>query len=225
MKKPCEVMSALERSGFAMAERFVNSADLFQLQSRLTAVYNDWRRLPKEFRKEIGSEEKSNEARVSREINGLLTLCPDLSKLNLLESLAEVAESALGGPVALSHDHAICKPAKSGARVLPHQDGAYDGAIQARSLTCWVPLSKCTVSSGTLYYFATSTHGTRFSHVNSAGTEYIDRTLLFRRRPIGVLGEAGLVAMHFDATIHGSFRNVSSADRIAVIFRFSRSDL
>lgn len=103
-------------------------------------------------RKELAAtDEEGNET--LPQVLGPSEYAPELLETQYYENAAAIAEQLLGEDVEQRGDHAIRKPARSGAETPWHQDEAYwDPAKQYEAMSFWLPLGEATVESGCMQF-------------------------------------------------------------------------
>jgi ectoine hydroxylase-related dioxygenase (phytanoyl-CoA dioxygenase family) len=124
---------------------------------RLAAIYDDLfkRRAGRETGDQFdlaGTDEEGKEEALPQ-ILGPSRYAPELTQGLLFANAQALAKQLLGEEAAFGGDHAIFKPAGTGAPTPWHQDEAYwDEALKYNSLSIWIPLQEATVENGCMQF-------------------------------------------------------------------------
>lgn len=131
-----------------------------------------------------------------------------------------IAAALIGAPgMRLFHDQFLFKPARGGKVVTWHQDWAYWQCIEApRTVTCWIALEDVEADGGPMLYM-------RGSHVLPvtatpkaiSGDDELRPAFLAGFEEVPVILKAGGVAFHHGLLFHGSGKNHSQRDRVAIV--------
>lgn len=119
----------------------------------------------------------------------------------------------------LFHDQFLFKPARGGKVVTWHQDWAYWQCIdQPRTVTCWIALEDVKPDGGPMLYMRGS-HKLPVSDVPQviSGDDELRPEFLKGYEEVPVLLKAGGVAFHHGLLFHGSGKNMSDLDRVAIV--------
>jgi ectoine hydroxylase-related dioxygenase (phytanoyl-CoA dioxygenase family) len=99
-----------------------------------------------------GTDEEGEEANLPQ-ILSPSKYAPELLAGRFRERVLEAAHSLLGPDASLGGDHAILKPAMTGAETPWHQDEAYwDPACDYTSFSAWIPLQDVNVENGCMWF-------------------------------------------------------------------------
>ncbi|HEY0866132.1 MAG TPA: phytanoyl-CoA dioxygenase family protein, partial [Fimbriimonas sp.] len=124
---------------------------------RLREIYDDLfiRRVGRERGDQFdlaGTDEEGKEASLPQ-ILGPSKYAPELIEGLLFANARAAARQLLGEEAEFGGDHAIFKPAHSGAPTPWHQDEAYwNPAVDYNSLSIWVPLQEATLENGCMQF-------------------------------------------------------------------------
>ena len=148
----------------------------------------------------------------------------------LADTLAEanglaIARQLLGPDAAFTGDHAIFKPARSGAATPWHQDEAYwDPAMDYNSISIWVPLQEATRENGCMQFIPGSGGWEVMPHRSLGGDTRIHglETVapVDESRAAACPLAAGGATIHNSRTLHYTGANRSDVPRRAYILGF-----
>ncbi len=173
-----------------------------------------------------GSDEEGKEASLPQ-ILGPSKYAPELNDTLLRANAAEVARRLGGAECVFRGDHAINKPARSGAATPWHQDEAYwpDDLVYEQAMSIWVPFQDVDERNGCMQFIKGSHHLEVLPHhsINNdprvhgleldAGAADVSNPAI---RPI----PAGGCTIHPSRTLHYTAPNHSDAPRRAYIMIF-----
>ena len=145
-----EQIESYHENGFLSLDRITTDEEI----EALLDVYD---RL---FTTETSQEERKELAELDEEGNETLPqvlapreLAPELLETEYYENATAIAKQLLGEEAEFSGDHAIRKPARSGAETPWHQDEAYwDPGLEYESLSFWMPFQEATVENGCMQF-------------------------------------------------------------------------
>ena len=132
-----------------------------------------------------------------------------------------VAEELYGGPLQLTFNHAIYKPAGKSGDVPWHQDSGYDPSGRD-TLTVWIPLQDTDTTNGCLRYVPGSHHTGAKAHVDLEGRHgkvLVDP--VDEEQVIYVPVPAGGVLIHRRHSVHGSGPNDADLPRRTLILNLT----
>ncbi|MGO9994689.1 MAG: phytanoyl-CoA dioxygenase family protein [Steroidobacteraceae bacterium] len=152
---------------------------------------------------------------------------PALRKTKLATSANMIARQLLGPDVQNILEHAIMKPAQTGAATPWHQDDAFNrpGSGFVEQISIWMALQDVTLDSGCLKYIRGSNHGPLFPH-RSPGDDPRIHGLETAEIPdlkncVSVPVPCGGAVIHHSRTLHSAGVNTSSIPRRAYVLGYS----
>lgn len=172
-----------------------------------------------------GTDEEGKEAALPQ-ILSPGKYAPILREGQLFANAGEVARRLLGPDATFGGDHAIFKPAGTGAPTPWHQDEAYwDPALDYRSISIWVPLQEATVENGCMHFLPGSQNWEVKPH-HSIGHDPRVHGLEIDELPNPAEAVAcplppGGATIHLSRTLHYTGANTTSIPRRAYILGFS----
>ena len=213
-------VASFGRDGFVRIEALTDGAEL----EGLLAVYDDL------FSREGGFDAGDRIDLVPGEDRSALPqiVNPERYAPRLVEGRAyrnarEIAAQLLGPGCLPTGNHAILKPARTGAATPWHQDEAYwDPAFAHRGVSIWLALQPATVANGCMRFIPGSHRGPVLPHeLVSADTHGLRATEMppDARETICEL-PAGGATLHDGRTLHAAGPNVSGRPRRALVFGF-----
>ena len=171
-----------------------------------------------------GSDEEGKAAALPQILNPR-KYAPELAHTLYEANARAIAEQLLGPEAVFTGDHAIFKPAGSGAPTPWHQDEAYwDPGLNYRSLSVWMPLQEATLENGCMVFLPGS-HGQEVTPHQSIGgdprvhglemVEAVDET-----QAVACPLPPGGATFHDSRTMHFTGANRSAVPRRAYILGF-----
>lgn len=148
-----------------------------------------------------------------------------LRRTVFFRNASSIARQLLGPKTQFAFDHALIKPALSGAATPWHQDEAFrDPAFDYQELSFWMPLQRVNLENGCMEFIPGSHVAEVRPHRSPAGDVSIhalecDATDL--DAAIASPLEAGGCTIHTARTLHGTGPNRSSAPRLAYVVAFN----
>lgn len=137
--------------------------------------------------------------------------------IKIVQKLLEEKTKSFGAEV-------FAKPAKVGMEVPIHQDNFYWNLNNAKGLTVWIALDKCTKKNGALFYFKKSQKSGLLKHKPSfaPGSSQVlkDKKILKKFKKVIPELNLGDILIHHCLIVHGSKRNLSSKDRAGLTMRY-----
>ena len=136
--------------------------------------------------------------------------------------LGHIAAQLIGvSEMRLWHDQLSWKPANGGKVATWHQDWAYWQMIrECKTMSCWIALNDVTIDGGPMIYLEGS-HKTGLipkpKVISGEDEMYPDLPELKGLREVPVIIPAGAVGFHHGLTFHGSGKNQSTHDRVALV--------
>ena len=167
-----------------------------------------------------GTDEEGADAKLPQ-ILSPSKYAPELLNGRFRERVLHVAQALLGADAELGGDHAILKPAQTGAATPWHQDEAYwDPSFDYRAFSAWIPLQDVTVENGCMWFVPGSHKLDVLPHhsighdprVHGLEVESADTSAAVAC-PI----PAGSATFHLSRTLHYTGPNLSDAPRRAYI--------
>jgi len=167
-----------------------------------------------------GTDEDDVEARLPQ-ILSPSKYAPELLEGKFRERVLAVAHALLGNDAELGGDHAILKPAKTGAETPWHQDEAYwDPSFDYRSFSAWIPLQHVTVENGCMWFIPGS-HKLEVAPHHSIGHDPrvhgLEAEGIDTSRAVACPIAAGYATFHLSRTLHYTGPNLSNGPRRAYI--------
>ena len=136
-------------NGFLRLDRITSAEEVEELREVYERLFlSDTH---KDDRKQLGDVEEGQET--LPQILGPSDLAPELLETQYYANAEAMAKQLLGEAAEFQGDHAIRKPAGSGAETPWHQDEAYwDPAKRYDGLSFWMPLQEATVENGCMQF-------------------------------------------------------------------------
>jgi ectoine hydroxylase-related dioxygenase (phytanoyl-CoA dioxygenase family) len=219
-----EQVAFYHREGYLAIDAITTPEEI----ARMREIYDDLfaRRVGRESGDQFdlaGDDEEGKEAALPQ-ILGPSKYAPELLQGLLLANATAAAKQLLGEDAAFGGDHAIFKPAKSGAATPWHQDEAYwDEALDYNSLSIWIPLQEATLENGCMQFIPGSQNMEVQPH-HSIGHDprvhglEIDEVDASTAVPCPL--PAGGATFHGSRTLHYTGANGSDVPRRAYILGF-----
>jgi hypothetical protein len=159
------------------------------------------------------------------QILGPSKYAPELSKTLYYANATAIARQLLGPDATFAGDHAIRKPARSGAETPWHQDEAYsDPRFVHNSISIWMPLQEATLENGCMQFLPGSNRQDVVEH-HSMGhdprVEALEADEVDTAKAVVCPLAAGGATIHHCRTLHYTGPNLSDAPRRAYILQFS----
>jgi ectoine hydroxylase-related dioxygenase (phytanoyl-CoA dioxygenase family) len=171
-----------------------------------------------------GADEEGKEA-VLPQILSPSKYAPELGEGLFRVNGLSIAKQLLGDEAIPMGDHAIFKPARTGAATPWHQDEAYWGEQMAyNSFSLWMPLQEATVENGCMWFVPGSHRGEVKAHhsighdVRVHGLELDDVPAM--REAVACPIPAGGCTIHHNRMMHYAGANQSDVPRRALIMGF-----
>ena len=152
-----------------------------------------------------GSDEEGKAAALPQILNPR-KYAPELATTLYEANARAIAEQLLGPEATFTGDHAIFKPAGSGAPTPWHQDEAYwDPGLHYRSLSVWMPLQEATLENGCMVFLPGSHQQEITPHQSIGGdprvhglemVEAVDETRAVACPPAARRGDVSRLAHH-----------------------------
>ncbi len=171
-----------------------------------------------------GTDEEGKEAALPQILNPR-KYAPELADTLYETNARAIAEQLLGPDARFTGDHAIFKPARSGAPTPWHQDEAYwDPNTNYNSLSFWMPLQEATLENGCMQFIPGSQTQEVAPHRSIGGdTRVHGLEIVADVDTSGAVAcpvPAGGVTIHGSRTMHYTGANNSDIPRRALIFGF-----
>ena len=153
---------------------------------------------------------------------------PYINKFKKNSKIIKIVQKLLDEKTKSFGAEVFAKPAKVGMEVPIHQDNFYWNLNNAKGLTVWIALDKCTKKNGALFYFEKSQKAGLLMHKPSyaPGSSQVlkDKKILKKFRKVTPELDVGDVLIHHCLIVHGSKKNTSRKDRAGLTMRYiSRS--
>jgi ectoine hydroxylase-related dioxygenase (phytanoyl-CoA dioxygenase family) len=215
-----EQIDAYREQGFLRLDRITSEEEIEELRAVYERLFLS--ETHAEDRKQLGDIEEGEET--LPQILAPSELAPELLETQYRANAQAVAEQLLGEDAELTGDHAIRKPAGSGAETPWHQDEAYwDPAMRYDALSFWLPLQAATAENGCLQFVPGSNTERVLPHHQSGD----DAEALEVDDPEGYHDDAvacelppGGATVHGSRTLHYAGPNTTGEPRRAYILTF-----
>jgi ectoine hydroxylase-related dioxygenase (phytanoyl-CoA dioxygenase family) len=176
-----------------------------------------------------GTDEDGKEAALPQ-ILGPAKYAPELQNLLARANALQIARQLLGPNATWSGDHAIFKPARSGAPTPWHQDEAYwNPQVDYNALSIWMPLQEATLENGCMQFIPGSHKHDVVPHrpINNDprihGLELSEEADVDISTPAICPLPSGGATLHSSRTLHYTAPNLSDVPRRAYIMTFGTS--
>lgn len=175
---------------------------------------------------DLAGTDEEGKAAALPQILGPRKYAPELADTLLDANARAVAEQLLGPNITFSGDHAIFKPAQSGAPTPWHQDEAYwDPATNYNSISIWIPLQEATLENGCMQFLPGTQNQEIVPHQSIGGDtrvhglELVDE--IDTSNAVACPLPAGGATIHGSRTMHFTGANRSEVPRRAYIVGFA----
>lgn len=172
-----------------------------------------------------GTDEEGKPAALPQ-ILGPRRYAPELNHTLYEANALAIARQLLGAEANFAGDHAIFKPARSGAPTPWHQDEAYwNPEVDANALSVWMPLQEATLENGCMQFIPGSQKQEIIPHRSIGGDVRVHGLEL--DADIDLSGAAacplpaGGATFHSSRTLHFTGANLSAVPRRAYILAFA----
>ena len=149
---------------------------------------------------------------------------PLVKKIKKNTKITKIAKLLLNENIKSFGAEVFAKPAKVGMEVPIHQDNYYWNINNAKGITFWIALDKCTKQNGALFYYKKSQKLGLINHKASyaPGTSQVikNKKILKKFKKITPNLNIGDVLIHHCLIIHGSQKNRSNKDRAGLTMRY-----
>jgi len=171
-----------------------------------------------------GADEEGKEAALPQ-ILGPRKYAPELANTLYEANARAIAAQLLGPDARFTGDHAIFKPARSGAPTPWHQDEAYwDPNTDYNSLSFWMPLQEATTENGCMQFLPGSQNQEIVLHRSIGGDTRVHGLEIVAdvdtSAAVACPVPAGGVTIHGSRTMHFTGANNSDVPRRALILGF-----
>jgi ectoine hydroxylase-related dioxygenase (phytanoyl-CoA dioxygenase family) len=173
-----------------------------------------------------GTDEDGKEAALPQ-ILGPAKYAPELQNLLARANALHIARQLLGPDATWSGDHAIFKPARSGAPTPWHQDEAYwNPQVDYNALSIWMPLQEATLENGCMQFIPGSHKHDVVPHRPINNDPRIHGLELSEEAGVDISTPAicplppGGATLHSSRTLHYTGPNLSDVPRRAYIMTF-----
>ncbi len=173
-----------------------------------------------------GTDEDGKEAALPQ-ILGPAKYAPELQNLLARANALHIARQLLGPDATWSGDHAIFKPARSGAPTPWHQDEAYwNPQVDYNALSIWMPLQEATLENGCMQFIPGSHKHDVVPHRPINNDPRIHGLELSEEAGVDISTPAicplppGGATLHGSRTLHYTAPNLSDVARRAYIMTF-----
>jgi ectoine hydroxylase-related dioxygenase (phytanoyl-CoA dioxygenase family) len=174
---------------------------------------------------DLASPDEEGKEAVLPQILGPRNYAPELADTLYEANARAIAEQLLGKSVHFAGDHAIFKPARSGAATPWHQDEAYwDPNYNYESMSFWMPLQEATLENGCMQFIPGShkmeviPHRSIGGDTRIHGLETVDP--IDESKAVACPLPAGGATIHASRTLHYTGANHSNIPRRAYILGF-----
>jgi ectoine hydroxylase-related dioxygenase (phytanoyl-CoA dioxygenase family) len=171
-----------------------------------------------------GADEEGKEAALPQILNPR-KYAPELADTLYETNARAIAEQLLGPEAHFTGDHAIFKPARSGAPTPWHQDEVYwDPNTNYNALSFWMPLQEATLENGCMQFIPGSQNQEIVPHRSIGGDTRIHGLEIVAdvdtSQAVPCPIPAGGVTLHGSRTMHYTGANHSDIPRRALILGF-----
>ena len=174
---------------------------------------------------DLAGPDEEGQAAALPQILGPRQYAPELGDTLYEANGLAITRQLLGRGAAFTGDHAIFKPARSGAATPWHQDEAYwDPALDYHSLSIWMPLQEATLENGCMQFLPGSqvmevgAHRSIGGDLRVHGLETLER--VDEARTVACPLPPGGATLHGSRTLHYTGANHSDVPRRAYILGF-----
>jgi Phytanoyl-CoA dioxygenase (PhyH) len=209
----------------AVGRPLVGDGDLAETMRRLDQLFARYSLLSAAHRHDLGAGDGEHAA--LPEIVWPSALDGHLGQTKVAKVIRRAAAELLGTDRVIWHfDHAIFKPAMTGAETAWHQDVAFDPDHDCPMATIWFPLVDATIENGCMGFVPNSHVGPIHPHVANGkdGLRLADSLGGGIGEPVMCPIPAGGITVHQARTIHGAGPNTSQITRGAWIVKFIQDD-
>ena len=171
-----------------------------------------------------GADEEGKEAALPQILNPA-KYAPELKETQFRANALAIARQLLGPEADYGGEHAILKPARTGAPTPWHQDEAYwDPGLEYHSISVWMPLQEATLENGCMS-FVPGSHKLPIVPHRSIGNDPRVHGLEIAAdvdvsNAVACPLPAGGATFHLSSTLHYAGPNVSDIPRRAYILSF-----
>lgn len=171
-----------------------------------------------------GTDEEGKPATLPQ-ILGPRNYAPELIGTLYEANALSIAAQLLGAGAVFTGDHAIFKPAASGAATPWHQDEAYwDPGLDYQTLSVWMPLQEATLENGCMVFLPGSHRQEIVPHQSIGGDRRVHGLEMLdavdESRAVACPLPAGGATFHDARTMHFTGANRSAVPRRAYILGF-----
>jgi ectoine hydroxylase-related dioxygenase (phytanoyl-CoA dioxygenase family) len=216
-----EQIDAYREQGYLRLDRITTDEEIEELRDVYERLFLS--ETHKEDRKQLGDVDEEGEETLPQ-ILGPHELAPELLETQYYANAEVIAEQLLGPDVAFQGDHAIRKPAGSGAETPWHQDEAYwDPALRYDALSFWMPLQKATVENGCMQFVPGSNGEAVLPHHrvgDDAEALEVDNPEGYHEEAVACELPPGGATLHDSRTLHYAGPNTTDEPRRAYILTF-----
>lgn len=149
---------------------------------------------------------------------------PYINKFKKNSKIVKIVQKLLDEKTKSFGAEVFAKPAKVGMEVPIHQDNFYWNLNNAKGLTVWIALDKCTKKNGALFYYKKSQKAGLLKHKPSyaPGSSQVlkDKKILKKFKKVIPILNLGDVLIHHCLIVHGSKKNSSNKDRAGLTMRY-----
>jgi ectoine hydroxylase-related dioxygenase (phytanoyl-CoA dioxygenase family) len=212
------------REGYLVVDSISNPEELAQLREIYDRLFSERAGRDRGDQFDLaGTDEEGKEAKLPQ-ILGPSNYAPEMRETVAWANAQAIASALLGEGGSLHGDHAILKPARSGAPTPWHQDEAYwDPGLDYDSFSLWMPLQDVDESMGCLSFVPRSHRMQVVPHrpiggdIRVHGLEVDPDVPLDFSRAVSIPLKAGGATIHHNRTLHYAPGNASSEPRRAWI--------
>ena len=171
-----------------------------------------------------GTDEDGKVAKLPQ-ILSLRKYAPELADTLYETNAYAISRQLLGEGIHFTGDHAIFKPARSGAPTPWHQDEAYwDAGTTYNSLSIWMPLQEATLENGCMVFVPGSHTQEIVAHQAIGGDTRVHGLEMLQEvdqaKAVACPLPAGGATFHDSRTMHHTGANLSDIPRRAYIIGF-----
>ena len=176
---------------------------------------------------DLAGTDEEGKAAALPQILGPRKYAPELADTLYEANARAISEQLLGPEISFTGDHAIFKPAGSGAPTPWHQDEAYwDPGTHYHSLSVWMPLQEATLENGCMVFLPGSHQLEIVPHQSIGGDTRVHGLEMLEpideSKAVACPLPPGGATFHDSRTMHFTGANRSAVPRRAYILGFGR---
>jgi ectoine hydroxylase-related dioxygenase (phytanoyl-CoA dioxygenase family) len=225
-------IAAFHRDGFLVLDKITEPQEIERLREIYDGLFS--RRAGREegMQFDLGGTDEEGKEAVLPQILAPRKYAPEIGQGLFLANAERIAGQLLGDAATFNGDHAIFKPARTGAATPWHQDEAYwNPSLAYRSFSLWMPLQEASIENGCLWFVQGSHEQEVWPHRSIGGDVRVhglelDEAKLTADQKAGLAKAvpapipAGGCTIHLNRTLHYAGPNTSDIPRRAYIIGY-----